>query len=103
MTRIASQVLAFAVLALGCTGLIPADDKKPAASDKIDWGAYVDYSKVVGEVEKVDKGVSFSLKVHELVPQASRNTSMFSCATLERGRAAKIRAALITYKHQNNE
>ena len=75
MTRFASKFLAFAVLVLGCTGLITADDKKPATPDKIDWGGYVDYSKVVGEVEKVDNGVSFSLKVNELVPQVSKSYS----------------------------
>ena len=81
MTRFAAKFLALTVLVLGCTALIAADDKKPAASDKpatsdkIDWGAFVDYSKVVGEVEKVDNGVSFSLKVNELVPQVSRSTS----------------------------
>ncbi len=81
MTRFAAKFLALTVLVLGCTALIAADDKKPVASDKpatsdkIDWGAFVDYSKVVGEVEKVDNGVSFSLKVNELVPQVSRSTS----------------------------
>ena len=81
MTRFAAKFFALSVLVLGCTAMIAADDKKPAAADKpatpdkIDWGAFTDYSKVVGEVEKVDKGVSFSLKVNELVPQISRSTS----------------------------
>ncbi len=81
MTRFAAKFLALTALVLGCTALIAADDKtpvasdKPAISDKIDWGAFVDYSKVVGEVEKVDNGVSFSLKVNELVPQVSGGNS----------------------------
>ena len=81
MTRFAAKFLALTALVLGCTALIAADDKKPVASDKpatpdkIDWGAFVDYSKVVGEVEKVDDGVSFSLKVNELVPQVSKSYS----------------------------
>lgn len=39
-----------------------------------------------------------SVKIRTSLSQASLNTSMFSWATLDLGRLAKIRAALMTYK-----
>jgi len=76
------------MLFLSCSGLLRADDTTTTtpppitpptiatSADKIDWGEYVNFSRVVGEVQKVQADHNgFTIKITETYPIVTRSSS----------------------------